>query len=103
LASALLRSASSEGLTPASPLAHVASCDPYRPASQFNAQYAAAIKAERLDPRSRESWMLYFCCGVSFLCACANGYDGSLMTALIAMAPVRAWPSLAADSSIDPG
>jgi hypothetical protein len=47
--------------------------------------------------------MLYFCCGVSFLCACANGYDGSLMTALIAMAPVRAWPSLAADSSIDPG
>lgn len=60
----------------------------FRP-SQFNAQYAAAIKAERLDPRSRESWMLYFCCGVSFLCACANGYDGSLMTALIAMAPVR--------------
>ena len=29
------------------------------------------------------------CVFVSFLCACANGYDGSLMTAILAMKPFQ--------------
>jgi len=47
-----------------------------------NAAYEAAIKQGRLNPWSKDSWMLYFCCFISFLCSCANGYDSSLMTAI---------------------
>ncbi|KAL5487760.1 hypothetical protein ACEPAI_5868 [Sanghuangporus weigelae] len=41
-----------------------------------------AAKARAIDPWSRDSLLLYFCCFISFLCSCANGYDGSLMTAI---------------------
>ncbi|KAF8761349.1 General substrate transporter [Rhizoctonia solani] len=50
-----------------------------------NAAYVAATTQSRLDPWSRDSLFLYWCCFVSFLCSCANGYDGSLMTAINAM------------------
>ncbi|KZS98016.1 general substrate transporter [Sistotremastrum niveocremeum HHB9708] len=43
---------------------------------------AATTKAGRLDPWSKDSLLLYWCCFVAFLCSCANGYDGSLMTAI---------------------
>jgi hypothetical protein len=43
-----------------------------------NAAYVAATTQSKLDPWSRDSLFLYWCCFVSFLCSCANGYDGSL-------------------------
>ncbi|KAL7416185.1 hypothetical protein BDY24DRAFT_413086 [Mrakia frigida] len=51
----------------------------------FNARYAAAVRTDAVNGKSRESLILYLSCAVSFLCACANGYDGSLMTSIIAM------------------
>ncbi|CDZ97895.1 lactose permease [Phaffia rhodozyma] len=65
----------------------------------FNAQFAAAMKAERINPRSRESFMLYFVCAVCFLCACTNGYDGSLMTAIQAMPYYKSQFNLATTGS----
>ncbi|KAB5592909.1 Lactose permease [Ceratobasidium theobromae] len=50
-----------------------------------NAAYVAATTQTNLNPWSRDSLFLYWCCFVSFLCSCANGYDGSLMTAINAM------------------
>jgi hypothetical protein len=47
-----------------------------------NAALAAAAAAGKLNPWSRESFLLYLCCFVAFLCSCANGYDGSLMLVL---------------------
>lgn len=46
---------------------------------------AAATAAGALNPWSKESIILYVCCFVAFLCSCANGYDGSLMTAINGM------------------
>ncbi|KAI5124967.1 hypothetical protein M0805_007393 [Coniferiporia weirii] len=42
----------------------------------------AAAKNNGLNPWSKDSFILYLCCFTSFLCSCANGYDGSLMTAI---------------------
>ncbi|TDL29522.1 general substrate transporter [Rickenella mellea] len=47
-----------------------------------NAALAAATKKGGLNPWSKDSIILYLCCFISFLCSCANGYDGSLMTAI---------------------
>lgn len=50
-----------------------------------NAELYAAIQESNINPRSKESFQLYLCIFVAFLCACANGYDGSLMTSILAM------------------
>ena len=50
-----------------------------------NAALFAAIKESNIHPWSKESRHLYFAIFVAFCCACANGYDGSLMTGIIAM------------------
>ena len=52
-----------------------------------NAALYAAIKEANINPRSKESFHLYFSIFVAFCCACANGYDGSLMTGILAMQP----------------
>ncbi|KAK1757738.1 general substrate transporter [Echria macrotheca] len=50
-----------------------------------NAELYAAIKESYINPRSKESFHLYFAIFIAFCCACANGYDGSLMTGILAM------------------
>ena len=50
-----------------------------------NAELYAAIQEANINPRSKESFHLYFSIFVAFCCACANGYDGSLMTSIIDM------------------
>ncbi|KAK4129098.1 general substrate transporter [Parathielavia appendiculata] len=50
-----------------------------------NAELFAAIKEAKIEPWSKESIHLYFSIFIAFCCACANGYDGSLMTAIIGM------------------
>jgi hypothetical protein len=39
-----------------------------------NAHATAAIEAGALDPWSKESFFLYWCAFVAFLCSCATGY-----------------------------
>ncbi|KAK3362404.1 general substrate transporter [Lasiosphaeria hispida] len=53
--------------------------------SVHNAEFYAAILESNINPRSKESLHLYFAIFVAFCCACANGYDGSLMTSILAM------------------
>ncbi|WWC66064.1 uncharacterized protein I303_108686 [Kwoniella dejecticola CBS 10117] len=50
-----------------------------------NAELYAAIQESHIPRWSRRSIHLYFAVFISFCCACANGYDGSLMTAVLAM------------------
>ncbi|KAJ5664377.1 hypothetical protein N7507_005108 [Penicillium longicatenatum] len=50
-----------------------------------NAELFAAIKETKIERWSKTSIHLYFCIFVAFLCACANGYDGSLMGSVLAM------------------
>ncbi|KAF2998367.1 hypothetical protein E8E14_005582 [Neopestalotiopsis sp. 37M] len=50
-----------------------------------NAELYAAIQETKIKKTSKESLHLFFAVFVAFCCACANGYDGSLMTAIIAM------------------
>ncbi|KAG8885012.1 hypothetical protein FRB97_002519 [Tulasnella sp. 331] len=50
-----------------------------------NAAFAAAVKQSNLSPWTARSFTLFCCMFISFLCSCANGYDGSLMTAINAM------------------
>lgn len=50
-----------------------------------NAAFTAAVKQSNLSPWSADSLFLFWCMFVAFLCSCANGYDGSLMTAINAM------------------
>ncbi|KAK3694441.1 hypothetical protein B0T22DRAFT_477191 [Podospora appendiculata] len=50
-----------------------------------NAELFAAIQTSNINPRSKESLQLYWAIFIAFCCACANGYDGSLMTSIIAM------------------
>ncbi|KAI0781646.1 general substrate transporter [Irpex lacteus] len=42
----------------------------------------AAARTQALGLWSKDAFIIYLCCFTSFLCACANGYDGSLMTAI---------------------
>ncbi|GFF31343.1 lactose permease [Aspergillus udagawae] len=51
----------------------------------YNAELYAAINDTPIPRWSKESIHLYFCIFISFCCACANGYDGSLMGAILAM------------------
>jgi len=50
-----------------------------------NAKFAAAAEKGKLKAWSKDSLILYCACFVAFLCSCANGYDGSLMTAINSM------------------
>ncbi|KAJ5553879.1 hypothetical protein N7513_003838 [Penicillium frequentans] len=50
-----------------------------------NAELFAAINETKIERWSKTSIHLYFCIFVAFLCACANGYDGSLMGSVLAM------------------
>jgi sugar porter (SP) family MFS transporter len=50
-----------------------------------NAELFAATQETKIHPWSKESLHLYFSVFVGFCCACANGYDTSLMTGVIAM------------------
>ncbi|KAI0839666.1 general substrate transporter [Hypoxylon sp. FL0890] len=50
-----------------------------------NAELYAAIQETKIDYKSRNSIHLYFSIFVAFCCACANGYDGSLLTGVVAM------------------
>ncbi|OQE31604.1 hypothetical protein PENSTE_c001G01935 [Penicillium steckii] len=50
-----------------------------------NAELFAAIESTKIERWSKTSIHLYFCIFVAFLCACANGYDGSLMGSILAM------------------
>ncbi|KAL2860104.1 general substrate transporter [Aspergillus pseudodeflectus] len=51
----------------------------------FNAELYAAVNETKIEKWSKTSIHLYFCIFVAFCCACANGYDGSLMGAVLAM------------------
>ncbi|KAK3393329.1 general substrate transporter [Podospora didyma] len=50
-----------------------------------NAELFAAVNESNIHPWSKESIHMYFAIFIAFLCACANGYDGSLMTSILAM------------------
>ncbi|KAI1437064.1 putative MFS lactose permease [Xylaria sp. CBS 124048] len=50
-----------------------------------NAELFAAVQESPIKPWSKESLNLYLAIFTAFLCACANGYDGSLLTGVIAM------------------
>ncbi|KAG7292793.1 hypothetical protein NEMBOFW57_002836 [Staphylotrichum longicolle] len=50
-----------------------------------NAELFAAIQEANIQPWSKTSIHLYFSIFIAFCCACANGYDGSLMTSIVAM------------------
>ncbi|KAH6619380.1 general substrate transporter [Chaetomium sp. MPI-SDFR-AT-0129] len=54
-----------------------------------NAELYAAIQEANINPWSMTSIHLYFSIFIAFCCACANGYDGSLMTSIIAMKPFQ--------------
>ncbi|KAL4866130.1 hypothetical protein BDV12DRAFT_138511 [Aspergillus spectabilis] len=53
--------------------------------SVFNAELYAAVNETKIERWSKTSIHLYFCIFISFCCACANGYDGSLMGSVLAM------------------
>jgi len=46
---------------------------------------AAALAKEPTQPWASTSITLYFCCLIAFFCSTMNGYDGSLMGALLVM------------------
>jgi len=50
-----------------------------------NAAFAAATSQVKLNPWSHDSLVLFAGMFVAFLCSCANGYDGSLMTSINGM------------------
>ncbi|KAF8579025.1 putative MFS lactose permease [Ramaria rubella] len=64
-------------------------CDAQRHTRALNSDYAVALIEGRLNPWSKESFALYACAMVSFLCSCGNGYDGSLMTGINGMQPYK--------------
>ncbi|OBT50257.1 hypothetical protein VE04_09415 [Pseudogymnoascus sp. 24MN13] len=51
----------------------------------YNAELYAAIQESRIPPWSKAARKLYLCVFIAFCCACANGYDGSLMGSIIVM------------------
>ncbi|KAI0540303.1 putative MFS lactose permease [Xylaria digitata] len=50
-----------------------------------NAELYAAIQESEIKLWSKESRTIYLAIFTAFLCACANGYDGSLLTGIVAM------------------
>lgn len=53
------------------------------------AEFFAAVQESKIERWSANSIKLYFAVFIAFCCACANGYDGSLMGAIIAMKPFQ--------------
>ncbi|CEN60702.1 hypothetical protein ASPCAL03137 [Aspergillus calidoustus] len=51
----------------------------------YNAELFAAIQESHIQKWSKESIKLYLCVFIAFCCACANGYDGSLIGAITVM------------------
>lgn len=49
------------------------------------AELFAAIQESRIERWSKESIHIYFAVFIAFCCACANGYDGSLIGSITAM------------------
>ncbi|KAI8628810.1 lactose permease [Xylariaceae sp. FL1651] len=50
-----------------------------------NAELFAALQETKIKPWTKESRTIYLAIFTAFLCACANGYDGSLLTGIVAM------------------
>lgn len=50
-----------------------------------NAEFFAAIQESKIERWSKNSLKLYYAVFIAFCCACANGYDGSLMGSIYAM------------------
>ncbi|KAI0905845.1 putative MFS lactose permease [Ustulina deusta] len=50
-----------------------------------NAELYAAVQESKINLWSKESRTIYLAIFTAFLCACANGYDGSLLTGIVAM------------------
>ncbi|KAI1758124.1 lactose permease [Xylaria castorea] len=50
-----------------------------------NAELFAALQETKIKAWSKESRTIYLAIFTAFLCACANGYDGSLLTGIVAM------------------
>ncbi|PSS00689.1 putative MFS lactose permease [Coniella lustricola] len=55
-----------------------------------NAELFAAVQETKIERWSKSSIKLYFAVLVAFACACANGYDGSLIGSITAMDSFRA-------------
>lgn len=51
----------------------------------YNAELYAALQESKIEKWSKASKHLYFSIFIAFCCACANGYDGSLMGSITAM------------------
>ncbi|KAL2835828.1 general substrate transporter [Aspergillus pseudoustus] len=51
----------------------------------YNAELYAAIQESNIPRWSKTSIHLYWCVFIAFCCACANGYDGSLIGAITVM------------------
>ncbi|KAL3459460.1 general substrate transporter [Aspergillus heterothallicus] len=51
----------------------------------YNAELFAAIQESDIPRWSKTNIHLYFCVFIAFCCACANGYDGSLIGAITVM------------------
>ncbi|PKY06172.1 general substrate transporter [Aspergillus campestris IBT 28561] len=51
----------------------------------YNAELYAAIQESNIPRWSRAAIHLYLCVFIAFCCACANGYDGSLMGSITVM------------------
>ncbi|KAL3476597.1 general substrate transporter [Aspergillus californicus] len=55
-----------------------------------NAELYAAIQESNIPQWSRSSMHLYWCVFIAFCCACANGYDGSLIGSITVMPHFKA-------------
>lgn len=51
----------------------------------YNAEFYAAIAESNIPRWSKRSLHLYYCVFIAFCCACANGYDGSLIGSITFM------------------
>ncbi|KAK1146250.1 hypothetical protein N8T08_003340 [Aspergillus melleus] len=51
----------------------------------YNAELYAAIQESNIKRWSKSSLHLYWCVFIAFCCACANGFDGSLMGSITVM------------------
>ncbi|OJJ47383.1 hypothetical protein ASPZODRAFT_132370 [Penicilliopsis zonata CBS 506.65] len=56
----------------------------------YNAELYAAIQESNIPRWGKATIHLYYCVFVAFCCACANGYDGSLMGSITAMPHFKA-------------
>lgn len=64
---------------------HTAKAEGSKAKVVHNAEFFAAVQEANIPRWSRESLKLYFAIFIAFCCACANGYDGSLMTSILDM------------------